>query len=142
MNIHVAKNRGVTLIELIIVIAVLALLVRMALPSYEQYVLRSNRAEAIEILLATAACQERVYTKFHQYDTNRCLDVTTTPNGHYVVSMSTSNSNQNYTLTATAQANQAKDSCGNLTLTDLAVRGSSKSSDKAAIARCWSGRSL
>ncbi len=147
MRCHILKKpnswvTGFTLIELLIVLAVIAVLAGLALPNYNAYVLRANRSEAIDILLATAACQERVYTKFHQYDTSRCLENTTTQGGHYVLTMAVSNGNQNYLLTATPQDSQLQDSCGNLTLNDQGERGSSASTEISKIADCWRGRQI
>ena len=141
LNKHL-KTAGFTLIELMIVIATLAVLLGLAVPSYRDYVVRANRAEALDILLTTAACQERVFTKINQYDTTRCDSASTTMNGHYTVSMTNSNANQNFTLTATPQSGQANDSCGNLTLTDAGVRGSSKTTDVKKIADCWRGKKI
>lgn len=141
LNKHL-KTAGFTLIELMIVIATLAVLLGLAVPSYRDYVVRANRSEALDILLTTAACQERVYTKINQYDTARCDSAATTMNGYYTISMTTSNANQNFTLTATPQGGQANDSCGNMTLTDAGVRGSSKTTDVQKIADCWRGKKI
>ncbi len=141
LNKHL-KSAGFTLIELMIVIATLAVLLGLAVPSYRDYVVRANRSEALDILLTTAACQERVYTKINQYDAARCDSAATTMNGLYTVSMATSNANQNFTLTATPQSGQAQDSCGNMTLTDAGVRGSSKTTDIKKIADCWRGKKI
>ncbi len=67
------KNRGVTLIELVVVVAILALLASIAVPSYRQYVLRSNRAEAKAALLNVAAAQEKFYLQNNTY-TNELTD--------------------------------------------------------------------
>ncbi len=136
------KTAGFTLIELMIVIATVAVLLGLAIPSYRDYAARANRAEALDILLTTAACQERVYTKVNQYDTARCDSAATTMNGLYTISMTTSNANQNFTLTATPQNSQANDSCGNMTLTDAGVRGSSETTDVQKIADCWRGKKI
>ena len=133
---------GFTLIELITAVAVVAILTALAVPSYRQYVLRTNRMEAINILLEVASCQERIYVRLNQYDANRCGAAATTANGLYTVSMGTSNANQNYTLTATALGGQANDSCVNLTLTDQGIRGTSASNVAADIAKCWKGRKI
>ena len=50
---------GVTLLELLITLAIVAILAAAAYPSYRQYVVRAHRTEAIESLLAVAAEQER-----------------------------------------------------------------------------------
>jgi len=133
---------GFSLIELMTVIAVVAILTTLAVPSYRQYVLRTNRMEAINILLEVASCQERIYVRFNQYDANRCGAAATTTNGLYTVSMTTSNANQNYTLTATAQGGQANDTCVNLSLTDQGIRGTSASNVATDIAKCWKGKKI
>lgn len=137
-----ARQFGISLIELVIVIAVVSILASIAVPSYREYVLRTNRMEAINILLNVAACQERGFMKFNQYATTRCLTPNTTPNGTYVVTMATSNANQNFTLTATPQSAQVNDSCGNLTLNDQGARGTSVSSVATVVADCWRGKKV
>ena len=138
------QNGGMTLIELMIVIAVLAVLTAVAVPSYNGYVLRANRAEAIDVLLATAACQERVYTKKNRYDKTACDINTNTSNGHYRIQFSKFDdaAGQTYTLRARARNNQLKDSCGHLTLTDKGLRGASKAKGKKKTADCWKGKKI
>lgn len=59
-----------TLIELIVVVAIVALLASIAVPSYRQYVLRSHRVEAKTALLTLAAAQEKFYLQNDTYTTN------------------------------------------------------------------------
>ncbi len=61
------KMRGVTLIELVVVVAIVALLATIAIPSYRQFVLRSHRAEAKSALLNLAAAQEKFYLQNNTY---------------------------------------------------------------------------
>lgn len=130
------------MVELLTVIAVVAILTALAVPSYREYVLRTNRMEAINILLEVASCQERIYVRFNQYDADRCGAAATTANGLYTVGMTTSNTNQNYTLTATALGAQVNDSCVNLTLNDLGERGTSASGVATDVAKCWKGKKI
>jgi type IV pilus assembly protein PilE len=59
--------RGFTLIELVIVLALIAILVAIALPSYSIYIQRANRGHAKAALLRTAQWMERVATAQGQY---------------------------------------------------------------------------
>ncbi len=140
MNLR--RHKGITLVELMIVVAVVALLLSLAVPSYTGFVLRSNRSEAINEVLDLAACQERIYLRLNQYDVNRCEASALSTNGLYQLGMTTSNANQNYTITATPQGGQTNDTCGNLTLTDQGVRDVSATSDTTKIANCWKGRGI
>ena len=70
---NAVRASGFTLIELVIVVAVLAILMTLAVPNYRQYALRVQRGEAINMLLQAAMCQERVYARSGDYDTGSCL---------------------------------------------------------------------
>lgn len=145
MTVMPRHQAGITLIELMIVIVIVAILASLAVPSYRDYVLRTNRMEAVNGLLEVAACQERVYIKQNQYDTASCDVTRTTPNGHYGLGMAYDNTlgtQQGYTLTASANGGQTSDSCGNLTLTSTGTRGASAASTAAEIERCWKGKKI
>ena len=62
------NSMGFTLIELMIVVAIVAFLASIALPSYRNFVVRANRAEAVADLSELASWLERQYTIFGSYD--------------------------------------------------------------------------
>lgn len=139
------KTRGFTLIELMIVIAVMAVLVAIAYPSYEAFVTRTRRAEAKRELLALATAQERYFTNCNAYAATlagsqaNCTGLgsgaatRTTENGHYEISLA--GGGASYTLTATARGAQAQDAlCGNFTLTDT---GAKSVSGTGTVEDCW-----
>jgi len=61
------KALGFTLIELMIVVAIIAIISAVALPSYQKYTDRSKRSEGRNALLDMAARQERFYSNNRQY---------------------------------------------------------------------------
>lgn len=125
------------MIEAMIVVGLLAIAVSLAVPSYTAYVVRANRTEAIETLLATAACQERLFVRNNAYDADSCEG--NSPNDYYTITVTTTNANQNFVAAAVPQGGQTEDSCGTLSITDIGVK--TAGGQGGAFARqCWSGR--
>lgn len=62
--------RGVTLLELMIVVVIISILTAIAYPSYRQYVARAKRNEAKAGLLQIATLQERFYLQNNSYTTD------------------------------------------------------------------------
>lgn len=110
-------SKGVTLIELMIVVVIIAVLTSIAVPSYRQYTMRANRAEAHWSLLQASANQERFYLQNNTYATNAQLDdpppnglgvSPMTESGHYSVQITNADA-AGYTVVATAQGGQTED---------------------------------
>lgn len=128
--------RGFTLIELMITVAIVAILAAVAYPSYNEYVLRSHRSNARNGLVGASAWMERAATAQGAYPVT--ADV---PSGFASVegrryTVTWVSTPQAYTFTATPFGAQAVDKCGTL-ITDQAgrrtVSGASLSADE-----CWS----
>lgn len=62
--------RGVTLMELMIVVVVIGILTAIAYPSYRQYAAKAKRNEAKSCLLQIATLQERFYLQNNVYTTD------------------------------------------------------------------------
>lgn len=129
--------KAFTLIELIIVMAVMAILIMAAVPSYQQYVLRAQRSEAINMLLQAAMCQQRVYARSGSYDTGACSIAG--KQNHYELSYKPSNSQgENYVVIAQPLGAQKADRCGSLSLDQSGNR--KIGATDASNTQCWNGR--
>lgn len=67
MKIKRNPNRGITLIELMIVVAIIAILASIAYPSYQEHLRRGQRAEARAQLMEAAQFMERTFTVTNDY---------------------------------------------------------------------------
>ena len=129
------NNRGFTLIELMIVVAILAIVAAWGYSSYRDTILKSHRSEGLGELLVIADKLERFYSDQGRYDTAVLSDIhgTSSGNGYYVLSITTATAVQ-FTITAAPQGGQADDTkCGTFTLTSQGTRtASGTDADK-----CW-----
>jgi type IV pilus assembly protein PilE len=131
------QQRGVTLIELIVVMVVVAVLAAVAIPSYRQQVIRTNRSNAKTALLQTAQNLERCFTRTNTYVGCVALPFTT-PEGNYQVSEVAAATATTFSLQAVPQGAQAADAqCATFTLNQANVR-TVTGSYAATPAQCWS----
>jgi|TARA_R100000900_G_scaffold115422_3_gene90239 type IV pilus assembly protein PilE len=107
---HRQSQAGFTLIEIMIVVAILGILASIAYSSYQNQVMRSNRSDAQATLNDTAQRLQRCYTTFSSYDNDNCAvyqQLTTgdaridSPEGMYRITID-DESATTYTLSATA----------------------------------------
>lgn len=134
-------SKGFTLIELMIAIAIIAILASIALPNYREYVRRGDRASARAALLEAQQFMERFYAVNDAYNQDKAgtavalpvrLQTAPVEAPKYNVAISASAANS-YTLTATPISADSK--CGNLTLTNAGVKG--RSGTELTVADCW-----
>lgn len=144
------KQRGMTLIELVVVIMIVGILAAVAIPSYRQYVLRSQRADAKDALLALATQQEKHYLQCNAYATaidaatdcaaGELQGTDTSKNGWYELELDSNDTATVFVATATAinGENQWQDTaCRTFTVDQAGVRTAADDGGTDNTAECW-----
>lgn len=142
------RQRGVTLLELMIVVVIIAIVASVAFPSYTQYLINAKRTAAKAIILQVADRQEQFFADNKQYATTMtALGFTANPfaidengsvvavtSGDRIYSVSLTNTGATtFTVQATPQEGMTRDTdCGNMTMTHTGIKGNSGSSTD-----CW-----
>ena len=127
---------GFTLIEVMMVVAIVAILTAIAIPNYFQFIARGHRSEARATLTQAAQWMERWRTERGTY-VGAALPAALTRSpaaGTQMYGIGVVSAANTYTLTATAQGPMAGDGCGNLTLDNTGQRGRTGTE---AMDICW-----
>jgi type IV pilus assembly protein PilE len=144
-------TRGFTLIELMVVIAIVALLVMVAMPAYDGYVRKTKRSIGKAELMSVMARQEQFFVNNKQYATTlTALGYSASPyainqdgdevavtaaSRIYQIAISDTSATA-FTLQAVPQGSQAKDTqCGTLQITSVGVK--SIVGGSGTVSDCW-----
>ena len=139
---QIKSVRGFTLIEVMVVVAILGVIAAFAIPAYTEFVRKSNRADAKAELSSVAQRLQRCFTAYSAYDHDDCgvhaaitggNDITSREQLYTIAGAVTSTT---YTLTAepiagTVQAGDTK--CTTLTLAHTGTRDATGTD----AANCW-----
>ncbi len=129
--------RGITLIELMIVVVIVGILASVAYPSYQEYGRRAKRAEARAHLTDAAARMERWYSDNNQYTADWSAAganiAGASEHGHYNVTVALGGGNQTFVLTATP-VGFVDGKCATLTLDNASTQGNGGS---GSVDDCW-----
>jgi len=140
---------GMTLIELLIAIVIVGLLASIAVPSYNNFIYRSQRSVGNAELLEVLARQEQFYLNTKQYATNLTTlgysanpyyvnsegESSTAGDSIYKIQLASGATTSAFTLEADPQNGQASDAtCGKLTLSSVGIKGENGS---GGVSDCW-----
>jgi type IV pilus assembly protein PilE len=132
--------RGVTLLELMVVVAIIGIIAAVAYPGYRAQVEQTRRTDGRAAVLDAVQRLERCFTRFNSYTNAGCgISATLTgvgapsSEGWYLVTAPLMTPTT-YTVTAVPQGAQVTDGhCGTLSMTNTGVRGATGSTPDA----CW-----
>lgn len=127
---HTRKNKGFTLIELMIVVVIIGIISAIAIPAYQGFTRKANRSDGKAALADTAARQENFFAQQLRYASSmQALGFATTtpfsPQSKYTIS--TSSSSGSYTITVTSVLTDPD--CSTMTLNSIGIKG--------PVTGCW-----
>ena len=139
---------GFSLIEVMIVLVIIAALLLVAVPGYQESMRKSHRADGMRDLMELVSRQERFYAQNSRYTDEIALpsglnyDRTISAEGHYNLSVDECTGTDPgdfsscYVLIASPIGEQQKDACGDLTVNSRGERKHTGSTSNTGL-RCW-----
>jgi len=103
------NQKGFTLIELMIVVAIIGILAAIAIPNFMSYQCKAKQAEAKSHLGSIRSMQEAYYAEYDHYSTTDAIGFSAAGNRNYGISINVAGSTTTYTATATGTINGSTD---------------------------------
>ena len=127
-------NRGFTLIEIMIVIAIIGIVITIGYPSLTEYVKKGRRTEVAGLLSEQAQLLERFYSKNNVYTNATGLSA-----GNDFYTITPTLTDQAFLLTAVRKTGtaMATDKCGDFTITNTGVRSMANAASGLTSKDCW-----
>ncbi|WP_283181722.1 MULTISPECIES: type IV pilin protein [unclassified Pseudomonas] len=128
------SNRGFTLIEIMIVIAIIGIVITIGYPSLTEYVKKGRRTEVAGLLSEQAQILERFYSQNNVYTNAAGLSP---GNDFYTITQTLTD--QTFLLTAVRKSGKAMatDKCGDFTITNTGVRSMVNAQSGLVTKDCW-----
>lgn len=152
MNYRYTKQRGFTLMELMIVVVIVGILAAIAIPSYQDSMQKSRLQTAKGVMVELVQLVERSYSLNNRYPDASTIPsaLTTSPRTgdgsttYFNIVYTPTNSNTTYTIVATVRSPYAPSTCRSLQLNSTGERLASDTTTitagtTAISARCWGG---
>jgi len=140
--------RGFTLLELVIVLAIIGILSAIAIPVYDRHLQRAHRSDALVALLDIASRQQQHFSRNLAYTDNVTAlgypstdnqNTTRSPDGHYRITLHTGT--DDWHATATPTGRQARDrGCAEFRIHHDGSRSARDAGNGDATGICWTGR--
>lgn len=140
MPFPVGKSSGITLIEILITLAIIAILSTIGYPLYSDYVIKSRRTDAKAALMQIIQAQQRHYTAHSTYTTDLSkigypkAAAVLSDGGHYAITATSCGAGITSCVTLTAVPQFTDDDCKNMILDSTGAKSVSASSTTA---KCW-----
>jgi type IV pilus assembly protein PilE len=137
-------SRGITFVELLIVLAILGVLAAVTIPTYRQHMIRVNRTEALIALLQLQTAEESAFMR-----TRRYVDdipgpppgglglARTSASGKYTLSVAVAADGQTYIASATPAADGGQQADMDCLAFSIDARGRHAVTGARDAAYCW-----
>jgi len=138
-----SRDQGFTLIEILVVVAIVGILSAIALPTYNQYITNTRRSEAVAFLRANEQHMQRFYQANNRYDISLSNTAVALPHqqapaagtASYLIGFQANQlTRTTYTIEAVPQASMSDDGCGTLRINNMGARSVTGTK---TVADCW-----